>query len=112
MNTHEASAEQWRQIEQLASSCIYDLVLVELRSRIEALEAAVNSRPTPNPGQIRSSQVGGLVERVSKAIVDGMVNGDREAALAAIHVVIEHLHRTAWHAAAEWLSAEMEAGDA
>jgi hypothetical protein len=37
---HKASAEQWASIEQLASTCIYDLVILELRDRIEALEAA------------------------------------------------------------------------
>ena len=36
---HKASAEQWASIEQLASTCIYDLVILELRARVEALEA-------------------------------------------------------------------------
>ena len=37
---HKASAEQWASIEELASTYIYDLVILELRDRIEALEAA------------------------------------------------------------------------
>ena len=67
---YRATPEQWRQIKEhltdpvfLVASCIE-----ELRSRIEALEAAANSKPTPNPGQIRSSATGDLMQSVGAAI--------------------------------------------
>lgn len=108
---HKATPEQWQLVEEHGRPGIgfhSDSCILELRDRIEALEAAANSKPAPNSGEIRSSQAGGLVERVSEAIVFAMVSSDRQAALAAIHVVIEHLRRTAWHAAADWLSVELE----
>jgi hypothetical protein len=41
---HKATPEQWRNIEKLASSCIYDLVILELRDRIAALEETENDQ--------------------------------------------------------------------
>jgi hypothetical protein len=35
---YRATPEQWSNIEQLASSCIYDLVILELRDRLAAIE--------------------------------------------------------------------------
>ena len=60
-----ATPEQWAQQEEYAAkvedcdSCC----IVELRARVAALEA--NSKPTPNPSQIRSSP---LVEQVADAL--------------------------------------------
>jgi len=66
-----ATPEQWADVEHRANqhgnahACI-----LELRARIELLEATqhahieANSKPTPNPSQIRSS----LVERVAVSL--------------------------------------------
>jgi hypothetical protein len=58
----KAKPEDWELQSQWASDCVPSCAdarcLLELRARVEALEA--NSKPTPNPRQIRSS----LVERV------------------------------------------------
>jgi hypothetical protein len=82
-----ATPEQWAQQEEYAAkvedcdSCC----IVELRARVEALEA--NSKPTPNPSQIGSS----LVERVQDAIHDlEFPHGDDEAR-AAIREVLAYL---------------------
>jgi hypothetical protein len=86
MTIHKATPEQWALLEEL-SAPEYDSTILELRARIEALEAATpgcphiatsaegtsycrlaeqtaTSQPSPNPARIRSS----LVERVALAI--------------------------------------------
>jgi hypothetical protein len=92
MTAHKATPKQWAETEAQVKDYPYatESCLLELRARVEALEAAQpdeeadivdyyaalsaqhqgravfhgNSKPTPNPSQIRSS----LVSRVSKAI--------------------------------------------
>lgn len=68
MTDYKATPEQWAAMERWAlemdnaCSCI-----IELRARVEALEA--NAKPTPNDLPIRSStEVDSLVERVRNAI--------------------------------------------
>ena len=66
MTTHRATSEQWANMADAASDGFddgYGACLLELRARVEALEA--NSQPTPNDRQIRSS----LVERVGRAAI-------------------------------------------
>ena len=139
MTEYRAKPEQWEAIEEFAATSFYGpACLLELRARVEALEAAAhkhivetsanilalasrvealeavkrpaskvyeiskplkltpeqaqhvrdllapNSKPTPNPSQIRSS----LVERVMTAIE--RANGDDEAR-AAICEVLSYL---------------------
>ena len=61
---YKARSEQWEDVELRAGSeYSTDTCVLELLARVQALEAA-NSKPTPNPSQIRSS----LVERVQRAI--------------------------------------------
>jgi hypothetical protein len=88
MTAHKANPEHWQLLEEYAGiDCYSDACLLELRARIEALEAAnpgcqhiatstegtsycrlaeqtTISQPTPNPGPLKSS----LVERVARAI--------------------------------------------
>jgi ATP-dependent exoDNAse (exonuclease V) beta subunit len=65
MTDHKATPEQWAMLEE-QSAPEYDNTILELLARVEALEA--NSKPTPNPSQIRSSApAGSLVERVARA---------------------------------------------
>lgn len=64
MAEYKATPEQWKDSKRCADAgAIAFACILELRARVEALEAA-NSKPTPNPSQIRSS----LVERVRKAL--------------------------------------------
>jgi len=90
---HKATPEQWEDVEQFLTTLPYPSTascLLELRDRIAALEAAANSKSTPNPSQIRSSPApaGGLVERVADAM-----DGGTEAVILAV---------------AEWLNKEAE----
>ena len=85
-----ATSKQWASLENRRLNG-NDLVcaVFELRARVEALEAA-NSKPTPNPSQIRSS----LVERVGIAIDSAEYDESEhrwDEARAAIHEVVEWL---------------------
>ena len=62
MTDYKATPEDWELQSQWASDCADARCLLELRARVEALEA--NSKPTPNDRQIRSS----LVERVAETL--------------------------------------------
>jgi hypothetical protein len=107
---HRATPEQWRQIKEhltdpvfLVASCIE-----ELRSRIEALENTTNSKPTPNPSQIRSLSSDGLMQAVGAAICsiadcgDTPLNWAPEARAAVLAVAgwLEHRKPAALHCAA------------
>ena len=81
-NQHRATPEQWESIELYAEDNAYDACFLELRARIEALEAAQQ--------KIRSSPESPLVERVADAIAAqatsaGIVN-DRPARAAILEV--------------------------
>lgn len=79
MTDYKATPEDWELQSKWASDCQDARCLLELRARVEALEA--NSKPTPNPIQIRGS----LVERVAYAITgdsDGPINWKPEARAA------------------------------
>jgi hypothetical protein len=79
---HRATPEQWESIERYAEDNVYDACFLELRARIEALEAAQQ--------KIRSGPESPLVERVADAIAAqatsaGIVN-DRPARAAILEV--------------------------
>ena len=76
MTDYKATPEDWELQSQWASDCQDARCLLELRARVEALEA--NSKPTPNPIQIRSS----LVERVHSCIVGEPECGHMQARAA------------------------------
>jgi hypothetical protein len=78
---HRATPEQWEFIELYADSLDADACILELRARIEALEAAQ---------RVRSAPESPLVERVADAIAAqatsaGIVN-DRPARAAILEV--------------------------
>ena len=108
-NDYRATPEQWALVEQWAPGGASNSCLLELRARVEALEA--NSKPTPNPSQIRSS----LVERLRKARHTAAVLGndqDRAAIREVAAALIEwddsdQLIRTATDVA-NWLEQEAE----
>jgi hypothetical protein len=83
MTGYTATPEQWALLEE-QSAPEYDSTILELRTRVEALEAA-NSKPTPNPSQIRSL----LVDRVARAIGrdDEPINWEPEARAALREVL-------------------------
>jgi hypothetical protein len=99
-----ATPQQWAQQEEYAAqvedcdSCC----IVELRARVEALEA--NSKPTPNPGQIGSS----LVKRVQDAIHDvEFPHGDDEARAAIREVAAWLREAHGWEHGARELELEV-----
>jgi hypothetical protein len=76
--------DSWKQAESIRF-CFDELV-----KRIEALEA--NSKPTPNPSQIRSSLVERVADAIAKADDDGLTNMTWSYhARAAIHEVLSYL---------------------
>jgi hypothetical protein len=82
----KAKPEDWELQTKWASDCQDARCLLELRARVELLEATQhahiegNYKPTPNPNQIRSL----LVERVMTAIE--RADGDDEARAAICEV--------------------------
>jgi hypothetical protein len=79
---HRATPEQWKTIELYAEDNDHDACLLDLRDRIEALEAAQQ--------KVRSGPESPLVERVADAIAAqatsaGIVN-DRPARAAILEV--------------------------
>ena len=114
MTDYKATPEQWAQCEEFLSNPVVgasDACILELRTRVQSLEddswkqaestrfcvdalvkrieaLEANSKPTPNPSQIRSP----LVERVARAIGrdDEPINWEPEAR-AAIREVLAWL---------------------
>jgi hypothetical protein len=135
---HRSTPEHWATVEAYAQNVSStDDCLLELRSRIEALEAGAtcphiatsdegtsycrlaeqmaNSQPTPNHRQIRSSDdASSLVERVADAIVTKATSAgivDDRPARAAIREVaawLEGRNVGAARATARWLLEEVE----
>ena len=86
MTDMRATLEQWAETEQWAKyGDNSDICILELRARVEALEA--NFKPTPNPSQIKSL----LVERVQGAINDVEFPHGNDEARAAIREVLAWL---------------------
>jgi len=105
----KATPEQWAHIEQLASYFIYDILILELRDRIEALEAAANSKPTPNPSQIRSSPAGELMQSVAHVIHSAPSGyGYENEAYAAIKAVAAWFDTIGYGATASILRQELQ----
>jgi hypothetical protein len=99
MTDHRATPEQWANMADAASDGFddgYGACLLELRTRVEAMEA--NSKPTPNDRQIRTS----LVQRVSRAICYAQQR-DETGSRAAIREVNAWLRERAGGTRASWL---------
>lgn len=58
---HKAAPEQWESIEMYAEDNVYDACILELRARVEALEAA--QRPSPSPA---AERVLGMLKRIQE----------------------------------------------
>jgi hypothetical protein len=78
---HRATPEQWETIEQWAEDSIYSACFIELRARIEALEAAQPPQDKldrlialdaddGDPIVMPSSPSGSLIDRVAQALYD------------------------------------------
>jgi hypothetical protein len=111
MTDYKATPKQWTQTEQWAAmGGGQEACILELRARVEALEA--NSKPTPNDRQIRSSLVG----RVSAAIVRVDEGHDwthaetiaTDEARAAIREVAGWMNENQSPVTAQWLEEEAE----
>jgi hypothetical protein len=110
MTDYKATPEQWAAIEKAQAPVevapgtfvagkdhVLSVILLELRARVEALEA--NSKPTPNLTQIRSS----LVEQVAFAIDSAPIGtNDADEARAAIREVAAWLKQNGGLAARVW----------
>jgi hypothetical protein len=84
---HRANPEAWAFVEDCAPQCSYDSCLIELRARVEALEAAAKPAESNYPAKPNSS----LVERVAYAIIgdsDGPINWKPEARSAIYEVAV------------------------
>jgi hypothetical protein len=104
MTDHKATPEQWHELERHShSSQPWAPCILELRARVEALEA--NSKPTPNFSQIGSS----LVERV-RGIIGLDPAGDGKAR-AAIREVAAWLREHYGGPTASSTALEQEASD-
>jgi len=80
-DTFRATPEQWEYIERYADSISYSCIL-ELRARIEALEAAQQPNSSAS---LTSSPADSLIDQVAKAIYDAPTSdGWRSVARTAI----------------------------
>ena len=105
MNNFKATPEQWADAGAFASAT--RACILELRARIEQLEAQARSREVAAPAPV----VGGLMERVKLAIDSALYDEDDHQwneARAAILEVATWLREQGWKEAADLL--EQEAG--
>jgi hypothetical protein len=105
-----ATPEQWRDMEQWtkqpSSHGSYSNCIVELRCRVEALEAAANYPAKPDSS---TAPAGSLVQRVAQAIADDGCAVDvwHDIARAAIREVAAWMRQNEiGYAAAAWLERE------
>ena len=101
MTKHRATSRQWSGIERFVRYGAYDSCLIELRDRVEALEAAQRAIASPSSNrthlgltQNAPESFDSLVERVADAIHrNGTGDGWREEARAAIREVAAWLRQ-------------------
>ena len=84
MTEHKATPERWSGIEQFASETLYGACIIELRDRVEALEAAAKPVESNAPESSDS-----LVELVADAIYGNAAFGVHRQARAAILAVAD-----------------------
>ncbi len=102
MTDYKATPEQWDALEKCSHAWpgAWGPCILELRARVEALEAI--SKPTPNSSQIGRS----LVERVRKALSYPPEPYAR-AAIREVAAALREQSPLGW-AAADWLEQEAE----
>jgi len=113
--SHRATPEQWehvqisagmkQQIPWATADC-----LLELRARVEALEAAQREAPMAelHAASAEARPAGVLVDMVEEAIITGMVDSDRQAARAAIRDMASWLEMEGYFAASRAITLEMD----
>lgn len=110
MTKHRATSRQWSGIERFVRYGAYDSCLIELRDRVEALEAGT-AKGFHHIGETNKMVPdGSLVERVAYAITgdsDGPINWKPEAR-AAILAVTDWLDQQELHIAATRLRQEAQ----
>ena len=97
---HRATAEQWESLRDDDAIFAYEACILELRARVEALEAATATPPEPAPA-------GSLVEAVVEAMKCAEASWSGEAR-AAIRAVAERLDTKGQHGCSLWLREEVE----
>jgi hypothetical protein len=124
--SHRATPEQWAMIATGTGGC-FSAALLELRSRIESLEAAQREAPMTElrAASAKAQPAGGLVERVAKGInwVSPWKHKDearaaiREVAAAALqmdpdkNLTQKGIHElSSWERVALWLEQEASRG--
>jgi hypothetical protein len=106
---HRATPEQWANIERWGSAGPWDgsSCILELRARIEALEAAqLEAAMTELRAASAEAQLGGLVERVRDAML--ITQSIEDIARAAIREVAKWLRAGRMLHAAELLEQETD----
>ena len=109
MTNHKATTRQWSGIERFVRYGAYDSCLIELRDRVEALEAAqrVESNYPEKPHSSNAPESSDLLaERVADAIYGNSAFGVHEQARAAILAVTNWLDQQDLHIAATRLRME------
>ena len=109
MTEHRATSRQWSGIERFVRYGAHDSCNIELRDRVEALEAA--AKPVDElQAASAEARPGGLVEGVAKALhYAPHPPGDwKPEARAAIRAVADWLHQQELHIAATRLRQEAQ----
>ena len=104
---HRAKPEVWAAVETWCKDDKHSLnCILELRSRVEALEAA--QRPTVTVKDSLTVPADSLVGRVADAFFSNPTSGVREEARAAILAVAEWLDQKGLHSFAKVLRQEVQ----
>jgi hypothetical protein len=104
MTNHKATTRQWSGIERFVRYGAYDSCIIELRDRVEALEAAAK----PAESNCQETLDSSLVELVADAIYSNATGGVREEARAAILAVADWFDQQKLHIAATLLRQEAQ----
>jgi hypothetical protein len=94
VTNHKATTRQWSGIERFVRYGAYDSCIIELRDRVEALEAAAK----PAESNCQETLDSSLVELVADAIYSNATGGFQEAR-AAILAVADWLDQQEYHGA-------------
>jgi len=90
---HKATPQQWEAVESWVDGVSYSSCILELRDRIEALEAAASAASEQPPAA--PAPAGGLVERVM--LGGGLSHTEARAAILAV---------ADWFTSKEWYATD------